>query len=337
MSRPTCPLLGGELTADYAVRLRYFSDFDEINTTSHLLNAGLEVPLGTRTIVRARDHFATGVLESTEVDPGQEYFFNLSPFKRNEVEVGARVETGSRMFVDGEVGYNDVRFDEPGSFFPYTESRARVGVGTTFGDNLRAGVYYSYFRVPPPDTRPVVESTSHSVGIGLEGDLGSLTRGTVQLDWRQQDSPGAAPGGQSYSGLAGSLSLSRELSPSSRVGARSAGEPPTSRPSRATPSTSLPAGRCCSRSASPGRSPPTAPSATRRTTTRPWPRPSACPAKTRSSAGPPVSRGRWEASATSAPTTGTTRRRSNLPGYDITTDGFIVQMGVGLFGSSVRR
>ena len=31
------------------------------------------------------------------------------------------------------------------------------------------------------------------------------------------------------------------------------------------------------------------------------------------------------------------RRRSNLPGFDITTDGFIVQMGVGLLGTSVRR
>ncbi|HVQ30292.1 MAG TPA: hypothetical protein VMV21_11965, partial [Vicinamibacteria bacterium] len=195
------PVLGGEFTADYALRLRFLSDFEEINSSSQLLNAGLQVPLGTRTTLRARDHFATGVLESTEVDPGQEYFFDLSRFHRNEVEVGARVETGSRIFVDGNLGYNDVRFDDPTSFFPYTESTARLGLGTTFGDNLRAGVYYSYFHVPPPDSRPVVESTANSVGVGMEGDFGALTRGDVRVDWRHETAPNAAPGGREYSGI----------------------------------------------------------------------------------------------------------------------------------------
>jgi len=31
------------------------------------------------------------------------------------------------------------------------------------------------------------------------------------------------------------------------------------------------------------------------------------------------------------------RRNSNLPGLDVTTDGFVVQLGVGLFGSGSSR
>jgi hypothetical protein len=31
------------------------------------------------------------------------------------------------------------------------------------------------------------------------------------------------------------------------------------------------------------------------------------------------------------------RRNSNLPGYDVTTDGFVVQLGVGLSGPGPAR
>ena len=102
-----------------------------------------------------RDHFSTGILEATEVDPGQEYFFDLSRFHRNEVEAGARVEVGTRGFVDGSFGYNEVTFDDPqAGFFPYDARFARVGAGLTFGDNLRAGLYYGYDRIPSPDAPP---------------------------------------------------------------------------------------------------------------------------------------------------------------------------------------
>jgi hypothetical protein len=60
----------------------------------------------------------------------------------------------------------------------------------------------------------VAQSTAHSFGVAFDGDFGALTRGEVRLDYRDQTSPQAAAGGQSYQGLAGSLSLSRQLSPS---------------------------------------------------------------------------------------------------------------------------
>ena len=330
------PFLGGELSADYAVRLRYFSAFDQINTTSHILGAGLQLPLGSRTMVRARDHFATGVLESTEVDPGQEYFFNLAHFTRNEVEVGARVEAGSRIFLDGALGYNDVHVDETSGFFPYTERTARAGVGTTLGDNLRAGVYYSYFRVPPPDARPLVESTAHSVGVGLDGDFGRLTRGEVRLDWRHLDAPAAAAGGQAYSGLAGQLSISRELSPSSRVTVmgRRATDLSAFEQNAFYVSTggqvllshglpwSLSANGAVGYQENDYKTVAATIGVPREDTIFGW---------TLGLSRPVGTFGFLRADYRRD------RRRSNLPGFDVTTDGFIVQMGVGLFGSSVTR
>ena len=331
------PVLGGELTAEYGVRLRFFSQFDEVNSTSHLLNAGLEVPLGSRTMLRLRDHFFTGILEATEVDPGQEYFFDLSRFHRNEIEAGAKVEVGPRGFLDGSIGYNEVNFDDPqAGFFPYDARFARVGAGLTFGDNMRAGLYYGYDRIPSPGARPLVAATGHSLGVAVEGDLGALTTGQVSLDYTDRDSPLAGEGGQRYRGLTGGLSLSRELSPSSRItvtGRRSTDLSAfeddafyVSTGGRALLSFGLP----WSFSANTG-------------------------------VGYQENTYRTEASEIGVPredsifgwTLGLSRpvgsfaylradyrrdrRRSNIPGFNITTDGFIVQMGVGLFGTSVRR
>ncbi|HEY6547363.1 MAG TPA: hypothetical protein VI589_05635, partial [Vicinamibacteria bacterium] len=330
------PLFGGEVTADYGVRLRFFSQFDEINSTSHLLNAGLELPLGSRTLLRVNDHFSTGVLEATEVDPGQEYFFNLSPFRRNDVEVGARVDAGSRVFVDGALSYNDVRFDDPEGFFPYTTSSARIGAGLTFGDNLRGGVYYGYDRIPAPVERPLVQSTANSIGVAFDGDFGALTRGEIQLDYRDQSSPEAAPGGQSYRGLAGILSLSRQLSPSAQLtvmGRRatdlSAFEGNAfyvSTGGQAVFSFGLP----WSLSANTGigyqenhyQTIATDLGVPREDSILGWTLGLSRPVGTFAFVRADYRRD---------------RRRSNLPGFSLTTDGFLLQMGVGLFGTSVRR
>ena len=128
-----------------------FPQFDEINSTSHLLNAGLEMPLGSRTLLRLSDHFSTGVLEATEVDPGQEYFFNLSRSVATTIELGRGWTRGRADFVDGSVGFNDVRFEEPQAvFFLRRRAAPGWGAGLTFGDNLRGGLYYGYERIPPP-------------------------------------------------------------------------------------------------------------------------------------------------------------------------------------------
>ena len=59
-----------------------------MNTSSHLLGAHVELPVGSNVTVRARDRFQSGVLDTRVVDPGGEYFFGLGRFNRNDVDAG---------------------------------------------------------------------------------------------------------------------------------------------------------------------------------------------------------------------------------------------------------
>ena len=191
---PTCRSSEASSTAEYGLRLRFFSQFDEINTTSHLLNAGLEVPLGSRTMLRLRDHFSTGVLEATEVDPGQEYFFDLSRFRRNEIEAGRGWRLGRAVFLDGVRRREQRGLRRPeGASFPTARATPALGAGLTFGDNLRAGLYYSYDRIPPPaDAHPRGVRPSNSVGVAVEGDFGCAHH---RRDTTRLPEHGLAPGG----------------------------------------------------------------------------------------------------------------------------------------------
>jgi hypothetical protein len=329
------PILGGQLLADYTVRFRLFSSIPEVGTTSQFVNAGLEVPVGSRTVFRVRDHFATGVLETTEVDPGQEYFYDLTRFHRNLIEVGARVDTGGRYFLDLSGGWNDVTFDQVTTFFPYTERTARAAFGTTFQENLRASLYYQYSRVPPPPDRPIVESTSNAIGLHLDGDFGALTHGQLDVGYENQQSPQAAPGGQSYEGVAATAAISRDFSPSShlrlaviRATDLSAFEQNAfyvSTGVQLTYSMAVPYGLAANagvgyqwndyRTVSPEIGVP------RRDTIFGWSVGLARPLGSFAFVRADYRRD---------------RRQSNLPGFDVTTNGFLLQMGLGLFGTSVR-
>ena len=225
------------------------------------------------------------------------------------------MEAGSRVFLDGALGYNDVRFDDPVRVLSlHRDQRSRRGAGLTFGDNLRGGVYYGYDRIPAARRKdPSCESTAHSIGVAFDGDFGALTRGEVRLDYRDQSSPEAAPGGQSYRGLAGALSLSRQLSPSAQITLTG---PPRHRP------LGLREQRLLRLYRRPGRvlvRP--ALVALRQHRPRlpgePVPddrhRASASPARTRSSGGPWASRGRWAPSPSCAPTTAATAGAPTSP------------------------
>ena len=329
------PLLGGQLTADYALRYRAFSSYDEVGSTSQLANAGLELPLGTRTLLRVHDHVSTGILETTEVDPGQEYFFGLSRFHRNDLGLGAQVQVGNHYFVDLAAGRNDVSFDEVAGFFPYTTTTVEVAAGMTLAENLRASLVYHYLRVPPSDRREVVESSESSLGAAINGDLGPLTHGQVQIDYQDRQAPRAAAGGQSYRGLAVQASVVRDLSASARLQLT------------ARRATDLSGFEQNAFYVSTG-------------------------ARLGLSTGLPLSLSgnlgvgyQWNAYRTLAAELGEPRRdnifgwsvglsrslgriafvradyrrdhrSSNLPGFSTTTDGFLVQVGLGLFGTSAR-
>lgn len=201
----------GHLNVTYEPRLRAFSTNPAVSPTTHWLNASLEFPIGSRMQLSATEHYSQGVLEATEVDPGKEYFFDLSPFRRFATGVGGRIELGPRMSVDLGATWNDVEVDAESSFFSYREQGAHAGLAYEISPNVRALLAYAYGRVPRPPDRPEAEATAHGASLSLSGELAPLTTGRVEVSFTAQDTPNAGPGGQSYRGLTASVGLRRDL------------------------------------------------------------------------------------------------------------------------------
>jgi hypothetical protein len=207
------PVSDGMLTGEYEARLRYFSDIPEVGETSHLAGLRLDMPLGSRTLLRLGHRFTRATLETTVVDPGREFFFDLSRFTYNESSAFARLDLGARLWAEGEGRFAWNRFDEgqdPG-FFDFDHRTLRAGLGDDSGSDSTATLSYSYEHMPPSPDREIVESTSHSVIGTVGGEVAALTSASLTLGWRSQDNPLATGPSQSWSGLTLGGSLRREF------------------------------------------------------------------------------------------------------------------------------
>ncbi|HXK10119.1 MAG TPA: outer membrane beta-barrel protein [Vicinamibacteria bacterium] len=207
----TAPVAEGHFTLDYAPVLRTFATYDEVNSDSHALGAGIDVPMGGRVTVRAHDRFRSGVLDTRVVDPGGEYFFGLGHFRRNDLDLGASITVGPRLSVELGATMGMVRFQQQSNFFDYDTRSAQAGLGFEVSPNLKAVASYVYDTVPRPDQRPEAEATAHSGVLSLSGEILPLLTGEVAVGYRSQSSPNAGPGGTSFSGLTASAGITRQL------------------------------------------------------------------------------------------------------------------------------
>lgn len=330
------PVGDGTLRASYEPRFRLFSSIPEVGTTSHIANAGLDLPVGPRVTVKGDYHFAHGVLETREVDPGQEYFFDLGRFTRNDVSGSVAVELGPRIIAEVGAGLNDVDFSGSSSFFPYRETTARAGLSYEVGAERRATTSYTYHRIPPPAARPLVESSGHDLTVGLDGQITPLLRGRIDLGYRNWSSPEAASAGQRYSGLLAAVSLQRQLRPGSYFDLRGGRTTDISNfdtnafyvSTFVDGSVSAPVPLGLSARGAVGYQ---------------WNTyrvPTALIGEPREDSilGWAVGLGRNLGVRTYVRADyRRDRRRSNIPGFDVTTDGFIVQLGIGFAPTGVRR
>jgi hypothetical protein len=207
------PLRDGQLAVAYEPRLRFFSSIPQLGNTSHFANAKLELPAGARVTLHAAYHFTRALLEANVVDPGREYFFNLSPYTYHDASLGADVSLGPNLSLILEGALRTSRFDQAGSagFFDYDSRTLRAGLGYDLGADLRAVVSYSYERVPPSAERPLVETSAHSVTGQLNGPIGPLMTGTLSAGYSRRTSPQATGRSRSFDGLVLGGSLRREL------------------------------------------------------------------------------------------------------------------------------
>jgi hypothetical protein len=123
------PVGMGALRLEYSPVFRALATYDQVNTNSHLVGAGLELPLGPNVMLRGQDRFQSGLLDTRVVDPGGEYFYGLGHFNRNDVDAGASVAVGPRLSVELRGALGHVHFTEPSSFFDYDTRTASAGLG----------------------------------------------------------------------------------------------------------------------------------------------------------------------------------------------------------------
>jgi hypothetical protein len=214
----TTPLLGGQLTADYEARLRFFATLPQVEKTTHLAGARLEMPIGGRAVLRASHRYTRAVLETTVVDPGQEYFFGLAPFTHNATSVGGRLDLGGRLSLDGDATWSWSRFDPgPAGFFGYDSRAVRAGLGYDLRGDLRLVLSYLHERIPPAPDRAIAETSAHGVVGTLSGSIGPLLEGSISAGFRRQTSPRATGPSASYSGLTLGGTLKRALGHSSSL------------------------------------------------------------------------------------------------------------------------
>ena len=194
------PLGAAQLEADYEARLRRGSAFDLVGSTTHLANASLSVPISLLQ-TRAAAHFARGVLETTEVDPGREYFFKLGHFTHKSLELSLRTTTGSRFDLEGSLGLDMADLAADAGFVSHDTWRASAGLRYELTPNAHASLAYAYGRVPQPADRPEAASRSDGGVLTLAGELAPLLEVAVSLGYQRRETPQAGTGGRSYRGM----------------------------------------------------------------------------------------------------------------------------------------
>jgi len=205
------PLGNGALTGDYETRLRRQSIYPEVEEASHAANAALELPVGSGLTLRVSDHYARGVLETREIDPGGEYFFGLGRYERNRLGAEARVQTAGRFLLTAGAYWDRTEVDEQSSFFGYERQTFEGRLGYELSPRLTMAVTGAFERIPTPVDRPVAEGEARSLGLELKGELGPLTSAEMFVGVRDQENPRAGEGGRAFRGVVVAGSLRREL------------------------------------------------------------------------------------------------------------------------------
>jgi Putative beta-barrel porin 2 len=212
------PVSTGIVRAAYQAHIRRGSSFEVVDSTvTHLADLSVELPLGGAAQIMGSEHFARGVLETSEVDPGREYFFGLGRFTRHVHSLGLRLLPGGR--IDATVGgsLDVVRVDDRSSFFDHERQSVSAQLSYEVRPALRAAVAYSYTRLPAPAERPQAESRLHGVFGELRGEVLPLTMGTLAIGYSSQTSPNAGPGGDRFTGVTAAGRLEKSFTPSSSI------------------------------------------------------------------------------------------------------------------------
>ena len=212
------PLPGqGRFLLTYEPRFRLSSTYPELHQPTHMATASVDVPVGAFVSVRGAFHFAKGLLETTEVDPGREYFFSLTPFRRYQTQVGVITNPGGLVGFEIEAIRDSIHIDDTGGFFSHRVDTLSSRLNYQFGATAHAYVRYEFDHVPPAVERALVESRAHTLSLGVTGELVPLLTADVAVGVTSLSAPQAGPGGTRFRGTTLNGSIRKEFSPSASL------------------------------------------------------------------------------------------------------------------------
>ena len=211
------PVRDGSLTVEYLPSFRVGGSYEVTKDPSHLLTATLDFPIGSDSKLTVADRFVVSTLDTREADPGGEYYFDLTRFRRNLLSASARIGFAPRLFMELGGAINQVSFDQTGGFFSYENRLASAGLGYELSPSLRASVSYAYDEVPAPEERPEAELSASSVLLNLSGDILPLLTGQLTVGYRDETAPQAAIEGRRFQGFTMAGTLTRAFSRTSTL------------------------------------------------------------------------------------------------------------------------
>ena len=207
----------GGLKFRYAPRFRTGSSLDVVNSTTHVLDAGVDYSTSPGSGLRGGYHFATGTLETREVDPGGEFFFGLREFTNHGVDGSLDVAIGRVWGLGAGAGWNWVDIEEGSGFYSHERGGANANLWYDMSPTLRFRAGYRYDRVPPPPDRPIAESRANTGFVSLAGELSPSTRATLSVGYRSQTNPSIEGQGDSFNSVTYEGRIHRDISWSSSV------------------------------------------------------------------------------------------------------------------------
>jgi len=212
------PVGNGSFRGAYRATIRRGSSFEIVeSTTSHEADLGLHTEVGAIAEVGATAHFARGVLETSEVDPGREYFFQLGRYRRRLLGATARLLPGGRADLTLAASHDAIEVDEPAAFFDYERNELGAHLGYELGATVRATAGYSYTRIPFTAERPEAAATIQSASLGLHGEILPLTTGDLDFGYTRHESPNAAPAGRLFTGWTAAGRLEKSFTPATTL------------------------------------------------------------------------------------------------------------------------
>jgi hypothetical protein len=216
---PRLEALSDPLRLSYEAHVRGGSRYERVNsTTTHQVEARLDRRLAGGSHVGAHYDFLRGRHQARAVDPGGEYFYGFEPFKKHTLGARARTPVGGATSFVLRGGWDQLRFDEPGTFIDFSSWTAQGGFRREIGGQSSFELLYTRDEVYEARS-PSVAGTSVDTGsLSFTGEVRPMLHVHLLGGLTRRRSPGAPDAARNLTDWMARVDVSKEYSGTTAVG-----------------------------------------------------------------------------------------------------------------------